>query len=235
MTSRRSSRLPIRCRPSSTCCGLHCCPDWSIRSRTTGGTGDATSGCSKLDRDSRARRARAAACVRVDRAAVTEHWSGRSRTVDFFDAKGVVELLCSALGVVPAFDRPGWPGSCRPERPAIDDRRRRLSAWSARCRQRWPNVPERLGRTRLSWPNSISTASIGCARVRVESVKPLPRHPFVVRDLSIVVADALPAEIIRGTIQTAGDGQAAPLVAVSFSIVTRARACPRVLSASPSG
>ena len=50
----------------------------------------------------------------------------------------------------------------------------------------------------------------------VEWVKPLPRHPFVVRDLSIVVADALPAEIIRGTIQAAGNGQAAPLVAVVF-------------------
>jgi len=50
----------------------------------------------------------------------------------------------------------------------------------------------------------------------VEWVKALPRHPFVVRDVSIVVADALPAEIIRGTIQTAGDGLAAPLVATAF-------------------
>jgi phenylalanyl-tRNA synthetase beta chain len=52
--------------------------------------------------------------------------------------------------------------------------------------------------------------------ITVESVKPLPRHPFVVRDLSVIVSDALPAEIIRGTIQTAGDGQAAPLVAITF-------------------
>ena len=50
----------------------------------------------------------------------------------------------------------------------------------------------------------------------VEWVKPLPRHPFVVRDLSIVVADALPAEIIRGTIQAAGEGQAASLASVTF-------------------
>ncbi len=50
----------------------------------------------------------------------------------------------------------------------------------------------------------------------VEWVTPLPRHPFVVRDVSIIVADALPAEIIRGTIQTAGDGLAAPLVATTF-------------------
>ena len=47
-------------------------------------------------------------------------------------------------------------------------------------------------------------------------MKALPRHPFVVRDLSIVVSDALPAEIIRGTIQAEGGGQPAPLVGVAF-------------------
>jgi phenylalanyl-tRNA synthetase beta chain len=49
-----------------------------------------------------------------------------------------------------------------------------------------------------------------------ESVTPLPRYPLVVRDLSIVVADSLPADIIRGTIQAAGDRQPAPLVAITF-------------------
>jgi phenylalanyl-tRNA synthetase beta chain len=51
---------------------------------------------------------------------------------------------------------------------------------------------------------------------RDEAVTPLPRHPSVVRDLSIVVADTLPAEIIRGTIQAAGRATVAPLVAVGF-------------------
>src|SRR5207248_11732755 len=52
--------------------------------------------------------------------------------------------------------------------------------------------------------------------VRIEPVRPLPRYPFVVRDLSIIVSDALPAEIIRGTIQTAAAEGAAPLTAVAF-------------------
>jgi len=47
-------------------------------------------------------------------------------------------------------------------------------------------------------------------------VRPLARHPFAVRDLSIVVANVLPAEIIRGTILAAGRDLAAPLTAVSF-------------------
>ena len=50
----------------------------------------------------------------------------------------------------------------------------------------------------------------------------LPRHPTVVRDLSVVVSDTLPAEIISGTIHAAaarpGEGaeHAAPLASVSF-------------------
>ena len=47
-------------------------------------------------------------------------------------------------------------------------------------------------------------AAASAAIARDDSVRPLPRHPFVVRDLSIVVDAALPAEIIRGTIQAAG-------------------------------
>jgi phenylalanyl-tRNA synthetase beta chain len=49
-----------------------------------------------------------------------------------------------------------------------------------------------------------------------DATRSLPRHPFVVRDLSIVVADTLPAEIIRGTIQAAGRDAPAPLTGVEF-------------------
>jgi phenylalanyl-tRNA synthetase beta chain len=49
-----------------------------------------------------------------------------------------------------------------------------------------------------------------------ESVQPLPRHPSVVRDLSIIVADSLPAEIIHGTIQAAGSQAGVPLVSIVF-------------------
>jgi phenylalanyl-tRNA synthetase beta chain len=51
---------------------------------------------------------------------------------------------------------------------------------------------------------------------RTVRVQALPRHPFVVRDLSIVVADALPAEIIRGTILRADADGRAPLTDVMF-------------------
>ena len=43
-------------------------------------------------------------------AASGPHWSSPARPVDFFDAKGVVELLCSAFGVsTPEFSASGCP------------------------------------------------------------------------------------------------------------------------------
>jgi phenylalanyl-tRNA synthetase beta chain len=55
------------------------------------------------------------------------------------------------------------------------------------------------------------------ARVaRSDATRPLPRYPSVVRDLSIVVADSLPAAIIRGTIQAAARALPAPLVDAAF-------------------
>ena len=49
-----------------------------------------------------------------------------------------------------------------------------------------------------------------------DATRSLPRHPFVLRDLSIVVSDTLPAETIRGTIQAAGRDAPAPLTTVAF-------------------
>jgi len=49
-----------------------------------------------------------------------------------------------------------------------------------------------------------------------EGTEPLPRYPFVVRDLSIVVSDALPAAIISGTIHAAAVHVPAPLASVEF-------------------
>src|SRR5262249_15784350 len=63
---------------------------------------------------------------------------------------------------------------------------------------------DRLGRARAAAPAAS------------DATRPLPRYPFVVRGLSIVVPDTLLAENIRGTIQAAGRDLAAPLVFVGF-------------------
>ena len=70
---------------------------------------------------------------------------------------------------------------------------------------------DRIVAAELNLDRLATTRSGGTDRAR-----PLPRHPLVVRDLSIIVDSTLPAEIIRGTIQAASRGLAVPLVAISF-------------------
>jgi phenylalanyl-tRNA synthetase beta chain len=63
-------------------------------------------------------------------------------------------------------------------------------------------------------------------RAASDAAQPLARFPFVVRDLSIVVAESLPAEIIRGTILDAGRGLAAPLAGMAFFDRYRGKGVP---------
>ena len=134
----------------------------------------------------------------------TPHWSGGARPVDFFDIKGVVEALCHALAV---------EVSTEPvERPYfVDGRAARVIARVAHrlvgeLGQIAPAVLDARG-----FPPSEelyafeidvdALAALQPARdLRAES---LPRFPSVVRDLSVLVDDGLPAAAVRGTIRTA--------------------------------
>jgi len=142
------------------------------------------------------------------------HWSSPSRGVDFFDIKGVVERLCEALAVDVAF-RPSDAPFYVPGRAAVvlaGDRPLGVLG------QIVPAIADTRGAPKnddLFAAELNLDALAESARPRDESVRALPRFPFVVRDLSIIVDDVLPAEIIRGTIQAAAAGAAAPLVNVA--------------------
>jgi phenylalanyl-tRNA synthetase beta chain len=152
--------------------------------------------------------------------ATGEHWSGAVRDVDFFDVKGVTEHLCDALGVPVRFEPARQPFlvAGRAASIVIADGPERGSVIGL-AGEVAPAVADARG---LPRQDRLFVAELDLdrlARARVEAsdaVRPLARHPFVVRDLSIVVADVLPAEIIRGTILAAGRDLAAPLTAVSF-------------------
>jgi len=149
-----------------------------------------------------------------------EHWSGGARDVDFFDAKGVVECVCAALGV---------PVRCDPLRASflvagqaasivVADGPSRGRAIGI-AGQLSPAVADARGLPRQDRVVVAELDLDALARARVatsDAAEPLPRHPSVVRDLSFVVSNALPAEIIRGTILAAGRNLPAPLVASSF-------------------
>jgi phenylalanyl-tRNA synthetase beta chain len=146
---------------------------------------------------------------------VSEHWSAAPRPVDFFDAKGIVDLLCEALGVTASYEALRLPYLVHGQAAGVMINGERLGIVG----QIVPGLVDRAGAPKQDAVFAAEVNLDGLERLRRaadEYVQPLPRHPSVVRDLSIVVSDALPAAIIRGTIQTAGDGQAAPLVAVTF-------------------
>ncbi len=142
------------------------------------------------------------------------HWSGTDREVDFFDAKGLVESLGEALRVsARLIADDGLPYLVAGQAARIVVGETTVGAIG----QVAPELVDRAGAPRQ---DRIIAAELNLdllaahAEPRAEAVQPLPRHPAVVRDLSIVVSAALPAENIRGTILTAGRDKVAPLTAV---------------------
>ena len=153
-------------------------------------------------------------------AAAPLHWSGSGRAVDFFDVKGVVELLARALGVRLGFQPADESFLVSGEGAAIvcvggpaDGTVVGLAGQIA------PQIADARGLTRQDrvFVAELNLDQLERARASSsDATHPLPRFPFVVRDLSIVVASTLPAEIIRGTIQSAARDVSAPLASIAF-------------------
>ena len=148
-------------------------------------------------------------------AAQPEHWSGGSRDVDFFDVKGVIERLGALLGVEARFEAGASPFLVDGQSAAVLSGGRRIGVVGLLA----PSVAERRGAPR---GDKIFVAELNLDLVaagrgdRDAGVRPLPRYPSIVRDLSIIVSDTLPAEIISGTIQAAAAAGPAPLSATAF-------------------
>jgi phenylalanyl-tRNA synthetase beta chain len=149
-----------------------------------------------------------------------DHWSGGRRDVDFFDAKGIIEQVCSALNVAVACEPANAPF-------LVDGQAGRIVIADGPLRGEAagllgivkPAVVDARGLPRQDRVvvGEVDLDLLWSARTIIrETTMALPRYPLAVRDLSIVVPDTLPAEIIRGTIQAAGGRQTAPLTAIGF-------------------
>jgi phenylalanyl-tRNA synthetase beta chain len=124
------------------------------------------------------------------------HWSQPASDVTFADTKGIAELIASAfrapLDVTVADDTP----------------------WLVRGQ----GAALVIGGERAGWIGRLATLSAGedavfageidldvlsrAAAAAPTAIAALPRYPSVVRDLSIVVDERLPAADVRGTIRT---------------------------------
>ena len=153
-------------------------------------------------------------------AANDDHWSAPRREVDFFDVKGIAEVLCDALAVPVRFEPARAEFLVAGQAASIV-----VSGGPAAGHalglvgEIAPTVAESAGLPRndkVFVAELDLDAAASAAVPAQETVRALPRFPFVVRDLSIIVSDSLPAEIIRGTIQAAGRPAGASLTTIGF-------------------
>ena len=145
-------------------------------------------------------------------AASEPHWSSPARPVDFFDAKGVVELLCSAFGVsTPEFSASGCSFLVRGRAAEVRAGGTTLGVVG----QLSPAIAEARGfpAGEEMYVAEIDTEALGALAasdtLRAES---LPRFPSIVRDVSVLVDDTLPAAAVRGTIRAAAPATLASIV-----------------------
>jgi phenylalanyl-tRNA synthetase beta chain len=143
-------------------------------------------------------------------AAADAHWSRSGREVDLFDVKGTVEQIAEALGLrvrceaqIVAPLAAGRSASVLiaegPQRGQIVGALGQLDPRIAAARD--------LPQADAVYVAELDLDALWAARVAREAaapqawrVEPLPRYPSVVRDLSLLVDQGLPASALHGTI-----------------------------------
>jgi phenylalanyl-tRNA synthetase beta chain len=138
-------------------------------------------------------------------AAAVPHWSAPTRNVDFFDAKGLVEQIAIGAGVVIDF-APGDATFLSPGRAAgIHLRGPAGPVPLGLLGQLLPSIAEARG---FAAAEEIYVAEIDMTLLAAAAAgddfraASLPRYPSIVRDLSMLVDEALPAAAVRGTIRS---------------------------------
>ena len=131
------------------------------------------------------------------------HWSTQPAPVDFFDVKGTAELLADVLGAGPLdFSTPAAPFLVRGRSADVGTRGYPVGSVglldpAIATARGFPASEEiYVGEIDLDALASV----VDAAELRTHA---LPKFPAIVRDISILVAQALPAAAVRGTIRSA--------------------------------
>ena len=127
-----------------------------------------------------------------------DHWSGGTRAVDYFDMQGVVERVCQSLRVDVQME-PLLESWLVPGRGAA------ILAGGTRIGSLGQLASSIVEQHDVPVSDAIFVAELDLESVpAIEDdleVEPLPRHPSVTRDISMLVADTLPAAAVRRTIR----------------------------------
>ncbi|MDP3720638.1 MAG: phenylalanine--tRNA ligase subunit beta [Acidobacteriota bacterium] len=137
--------------------------------------------------------------------ATADHWSGARREVDFFDVKGVIEQLAAVSLVTPAFAETDVPYLVKGRAAGVVVNGQHVGVVGLLA----PSVADRRD---LPTGDEVYVAEINLDLLTAQApagtlrANALPRFPWVVRDVSILVDDALSAGTVRGTIRSAAPG-----------------------------
>jgi phenylalanyl-tRNA synthetase beta chain len=175
--------------------------------------------------------------------AETTHWSAAARMTDFYDVKGIVELLLAALGADEARVSAATVPYLAAGRAAV------VSAGNTMIGalgQLLPSLAEARGMPAGEEVYVVELdmdALAACAPARELRAESLPKYPAIARDLSILVGEALPAAAVRGTIRSAApeflesivefdryQGKGIPDGSVSLSVRLTFRSAARTLT-----
>jgi phenylalanyl-tRNA synthetase beta chain len=174
------------------------------------------------------------------------HWSGPTRAVDFFDAKGGIEQICSAAGVQVEF-APGSAAFLVPGRAAdVGAVHNGTHVRIGVVGQILPAIVEARGMPASEevFAGELDLKALGALGSGDDRlVDTLPRHPSIIRDISMLIDDTLPAAAVRGTIRSAApstlvsiaefdryQGKGVPDGRVSLSLRLTFRAADRTLT-----
>jgi phenylalanyl-tRNA synthetase beta chain len=127
-----------------------------------------------------------------------DHWSGGTREVDYFDLQGVVERVGLMLRVDARLEPLTEPWLVPGRGAAVVAEGIRIGAMGLLA-------PAIVEQHELSGNDAVYVAEIDLDSVPpVEDdlqVEPLPKHPSMTRDISILIADTVTAGTVRRTIQ----------------------------------
>ncbi|MDP2318029.1 MAG: phenylalanine--tRNA ligase subunit beta [Acidobacteriota bacterium] len=137
--------------------------------------------------------------------ATADHWSGARRDVDFFDVKGVVGQLAAVSLVSVDFAETEVPYLVKGRAAAVVVNGQHVGVVGLLE----PSVADRRD---LPAGDEVYVAEINLDLLTAKGpggtlrATALPRFPWVVRDVSILVDDTLSAGTVRGTIRSAAPG-----------------------------
>jgi phenylalanyl-tRNA synthetase beta chain len=145
-------------------------------------------------------------------AADGQHWSSAGRPVDFFDVKGAAEIVTTAFGLRDVTWNPAERAWLVAGRAAEVRGGGRVLGVAGLLQ---PAIAEARGfpASEPIYVAEIDADALGSAAARDSMrAESLPRFPSIVRDVSILVDDALPAAAVRGTIRSAAPPTLASVV-----------------------